>query len=73
MNSFQTLELKKKLLQAIADLGFNEPTETNKSYSYLAGTNPSDFIGLAQTAQENCSLDCHYCNWSTHLRNTLRL
>ncbi len=49
MNSFQTLGIEEKLLQAIADLGFNEPTEIQQKAIPILLDNPSDFIGLAQT------------------------
>ena len=48
MNTFQDFKIKKQLLNALADLGFEKPTPIQQeSYStILAG---SDFVGIAQT------------------------
>lgn len=48
MNTFKDFKIKKQLLNAIADLGFETPTPIQQeSYStILAG---SDFVGIAQT------------------------
>ncbi|AWV97098.1 DEAD/DEAH box helicase [Arcticibacterium luteifluviistationis] len=48
MNTFEDFKIKKQLVNAIADLGFTQPTPIQEeSYStILAG---SDFVGIAQT------------------------
>ncbi len=48
MNTFEDLNLKKQLKNAIADLGFEKPTPIQQaSYSPILGG--SDFVGIAQT------------------------
>ena len=49
MNAFEALGLNENLVQAVADLGFTEPTpiQTQAIPVLIAGT--KDFVGLAQT------------------------
>lgn len=48
MNSFEDFNIKKQLVNAIADLGFEKPTPIQEaSYSTILGG--SDFVGIAQT------------------------
>lgn len=48
MNSFNDFKIKKQLLNALADLGFEKPTPIQEaSYSTILGG--SDFVGIAQT------------------------
>jgi len=48
MNTFQDFKIKKPLLNAIADLGFEKPTPIQQeSYSTILGG--ADFVGIAQT------------------------
>jgi len=48
MNSFEDFKIKKPLLNAIADLGFEKPTPIQQeSYSAILGG--ADFVGIAQT------------------------
>jgi len=49
MSAFLALGIKKEFIKAIAELGFKNPTEIQlKSIPKLL-SNPTDFIGLAQT------------------------
>ena len=48
MNTFEDFKIKKQLLNAIADLGFEKPTPIQQeSYSTILGG--FDFVGIAQT------------------------
>ena len=48
MNTFEDLKLKKQLKNALADLGFENPTPIQQeSYSTILGG--FDFVGIAQT------------------------
>ena len=48
MNSFEDFKIKKQLLNAVRDLGFEKPTPIQQeSYSSILGG--SDFVGIAQT------------------------
>lgn len=48
MNTFDDFKIKKQLLNAIADLGFEKPTPIQlESYSTILGG--TDFVGIAQT------------------------
>jgi ATP-dependent RNA helicase RhlE len=48
MKTFEDFNIKKQLLHAIADLGFDKPTPIQQeSYSTILGG--SDFVGIAQT------------------------
>jgi len=48
MNTFEDFKIKKPLLNAIADLGFEKPTPVQQeSYSTILGG--ADFVGIAQT------------------------
>lgn len=48
MNTFEDFKIKKQLLNAIADLGFEKPTPIQEeSYSTILGGR--DFVGIAQT------------------------
>ena len=48
MNTFEDFKIKKQLLNALSDLGFDKPTPIQQeSYSIILGG--SDFVGIAQT------------------------
>lgn len=48
MNTFEDFKIKKQLLNAISDLGFEKPTPIQQE-SYSAILSGSDFVGIAQT------------------------
>ena len=48
MNSFEDFKIKKQLLNAVADLGFEEPTPI-QSEAYSTILSGRDFVGIAQT------------------------
>jgi ATP-dependent RNA helicase RhlE len=48
MNTFEEFKIKKQLLNAISDLGFEKPTPIQQE-SYSAILSGSDFVGIAQT------------------------
>ncbi len=48
MNTLEDFKIKKQLLNALSDLGFDKPTPIQQeSYSIILGG--SDFVGIAQT------------------------
>ena len=50
MNSFEELGLDNAILQAVAELNFNQPTAVQeKVIPHLLQKNPKDLIALAQT------------------------
>jgi ATP-dependent RNA helicase DeaD len=50
MNTFQELGLEEKILQAVNDLGFTEPSEVqDKTIPLLLGEEERDLVALAQT------------------------
>ena len=48
MNSFEEFKIKKQLLNAVADLGFEQPTPI-QSEAYSTILSGRDFVGIAQT------------------------
>ena len=49
MNAFEALGLNEKLVQAITDLGFTEPTPIQEKAIPVLLSGTTDFVGLAQT------------------------
>ncbi len=49
MNAFEALGLNEQLVQAVADLGFETPTEIQEKAIPVLLSGTTDFIGLAQT------------------------
>jgi ATP-dependent RNA helicase DeaD len=49
MNTFEALGLNEKLLQAVTDLGFTEPTTIQQKAIPVLLSGTKDLIGLAQT------------------------
>jgi len=49
MNAFEALGLNEQLVQAVADLGFETPSEIQQKAIPVLLSGTSDFIGLAQT------------------------
>lgn len=49
MNSFETLGIQPKLVQAITDLGFEQPTPIQEQAIPVLLSGNTDFVGLAQT------------------------
>ena len=56
MNAFEALGLNEKLVQAITDLGFTEPTPIQEKAIPVLLSGTTDFVGLANRYGENCSL-----------------
>lgn len=48
MNTFEDLKIKKQLLNAVADLGFEQPSPIQEA-SYSSILSGADFVGIAQT------------------------
>ena len=49
MNNFEKLGLNEQIIQAITELGFENPTPVQEQAIPQLITQPKDFIGLAQT------------------------
>jgi ATP-dependent RNA helicase DeaD len=63
MNTFEALGLNEKLLQAVTDLGFTEPTTIQQKAIPVLLSGTKDLIGLAQTGTgKPLPLACRCCN-----------